>query len=82
MVKQISTRWAIKVDMDKKTVLFLDRKYTDPSYPGWENGQPTYSYYISTILQHNGKLCLDMSIPAWTVPAEDMAIVRSELAAL
>lgn len=79
----ISDRWAIRFfdenDNSGEHVMFYDKKYANPDYEGWEVGQPTYSYYVCSIAEHKDgyKLCLDCSIPGWTISAEDMLVVTN-----
>lgn len=77
----ISDKWAIRFlkygDNDNERIMFYDKRYANSDYEGWEVGQPTYSYYVSSIAEHKDgyALCLDCSIESWTVLAEDMLVV-------
>lgn len=78
-VEVLSSRWAAKINTERKTILFLDRYYAKREVPGWEDGQPTYSYYCSTILEHNNKLCLDLSVPDWTLSYEEVLAAKQAI---
>lgn len=82
IIKNISAKWAINIDMKERTVGFLDRRYAGKA-EGWEFGQPVSTYYIDTILGHKDGCGLDLygEIPSWKVPADEMAIVKRELVA-
>ena len=77
----LSDRWAIQFQKnsayDEESILFIDRKYAKHDGGDWDEGQPTYSYFVSTIAEHKEgvPLCLDMSVPAWTVPADVMTTI-------
>lgn len=60
------------------TVVFYD---TDVDWDKYEYpyGQHVTSYNLDTVLGVNGRLCLDFSIPTWTVSAEDMREIKDWL---
>ena len=64
--------------IDKETVLFYDSS-VDWSKQEYPYGQYVTSYYLETLLGHNGRLCLDTSVSAWYVSAEDMNCIKNWL---
>lgn len=59
-------------------VEFYDSRFKQGS--DGARGQFVSRYYIDTLLERDtGGLCLDGGVPAWTVSAPDMAIVRNFL---
>lgn len=89
-------KWTIKVvpsgdasrrntghaDLDSDSIVqFYDNSQSKEAFG--EDGQFVSSYYLQTLREHKGGgLCLDGGIPAWTVSAEDYAVVRKYLKAL
>lgn len=80
LISNVSETWAINVDLKKRTVGFLDRRYAGKT-AGWKFGQPVATYYIDTILEHKDgcALSLWLDIPSWTVSAEDMTETKKQL---
>ena len=63
-------------DKDGVLVEFYDNRH------GTDRGQFVSRYYASTLLENDNRgrgLILDGGVPAWTVPANDMALVREYL---
>jgi hypothetical protein len=61
-------------DKDVALVEFYDNRH------GTDRGQFVSRYYASTLLENDNRgLILDGGVPAWTVPVNDMALVREYL---
>lgn len=78
----LDNRWAIAFTRDfdraEPVVYFLDKKYKHTNVCGIECQITPGAYYVSTLLGHEDgyDLCLDGGVPAWTVPAETVAIAK------
>ena len=51
-------------------------EFYDSRYAHTEFGQFISRYYVSTILESDKGLCLEGSVPEWSVSADDMPAVR------
>ncbi len=75
---KISDRFGIAFTQEnpdaEPVVYFLDLKYDFEDICGIKCQVTSGSYYVSTIKDHKGDLCLDGSIAAWTVPKEAMRV--------
>lgn len=71
-------RWYVSVyqDEDNKTcVKIYDTNYTGDIWVKELNPQgyqPVSTYYYKTFVGHNGELCLDGQVEAWTMSAEEV----------
>ena len=78
----LDDRWAIAFTRDfdraEPVVYFLDKKYKHTNVCGIECQITCGAYYVSTILGHKDgyDLCLACDVPAWTVPAETVALAK------
>lgn len=78
----LDDRWAIAFTRDfdraEPVVYFLDKKYKHTNVCGIECQITCGAYYVSTLLGHKDgyDLCLAGDIPAWTVPAETVALAK------
>lgn len=70
----ISDRWAIGFTKGKLgiVVVFGDKSYDFDEMNGIKCQITSGQYYADDIMNHNGKLCLDLGIPSWTISAEDV----------
>jgi len=58
-------------------VEFYDTRYNHAAWMG--RGQFVQRYYVETLLDGRGGLCLMGGVPEWSVSGEDMKIVREFL---
>ena len=61
--------------IDEPRVIVKDARFT--KHPGWENGQPISTYYLSTFMRPANGLCLDGGIPDWYL--DDDAMLEAQL---
>ena len=68
----ISDRWAIGFTKGNlgTVVVFGDKSYDFDEMDGIKCQITSGQYYADDIMSHNGKLCLALGDPSWTVSAE------------
>ena len=62
-------------DSDKTGIEFYDVTYAGDGFD--EIGQFVSRYYVKNILEHSGNLCLEGSIPEWTVDGNNISKILS-----
>lgn len=62
-------------DRDDALVEFYDTRYAG-KFEDWDNGQFVSRYFVSTLLDHDGDLCLDGGVRDWFVTGDNMVDVR------
>lgn len=76
-IREKGDRWGLEdclVHEDEEPVIEFYDARQDPAKFG-DRGQFVSSYYLTTLLQVRGGLCLDGGVPSWTLDAEQMQTV-------
>lgn len=63
-------------DKDTECIEFYDDRYKDSTYFDSKLGQFISRYYIDSILDHIGGLCLDGMVDDWNVSSENISDIK------